>query len=180
MAAGTRPWSLSPTGTAYGLPRWLIIGIRWTSERPPCTSVGSRRARPVRIPRRRTTRPAAAPARTGAQVAVRVHLGAGSAVHHGGVCPLGRTCRLRSEAGVQSPPARPRSGRGRDRTQQRADFGRPLIVRWRGRRTLYARRRKRAVSILVSSISLAPTRGARRNWSGNRPQINRFTAFASI
>jgi hypothetical protein len=56
-------------------------------------------------PRRRTAGATAAEARAGAQVAVRVHLGAWSAVHHGWVCPHGRACRLRSEARVQSPPA---------------------------------------------------------------------------
>jgi len=44
---GLSPWYSSPTGTAYGLPSWsTFAGIRWTSERPPCTSAGSRRAHP--------------------------------------------------------------------------------------------------------------------------------------
>ena len=85
--------------------------------RPPLGSGGLQNGDPARPqgqeghsqhpsnPRRRTAGAAAAPARTGAPVALRVHLGAGSAVHDGGVCPHGRTCRLRSEARVQSPPA---------------------------------------------------------------------------
>ena len=83
----------------HGLRASELARIRWTSERRPCPSAGSRRARLAR-PRRRAARPAAAAARAGAEVNLRIHLGAGSAVHHSGVCPHGRARRLRSEAGL--------------------------------------------------------------------------------
>ena len=44
-ATGTPPWSSWLTGTIDR----PSLGSRWTSERPPCTSVGSRRAHPARI-----------------------------------------------------------------------------------------------------------------------------------
>jgi hypothetical protein len=49
-ASGTPRWFLWPTGTASGCRSWSIsAGSRSTSERPRCTSVGSRRALPERI-----------------------------------------------------------------------------------------------------------------------------------
>ena len=49
-ATGTPPWSLWLIGTAYGPPSWwTCAGLRWASERPPCTSVGLSRAPPAPI-----------------------------------------------------------------------------------------------------------------------------------
>ncbi len=50
-------------------------------------------------------RPAAAPARTGAQIAVRVHFGARCSIHDGWLRPHGRTCGYRGQAWVQGAPA---------------------------------------------------------------------------
>jgi integrase len=99
------PGSSSPTGTAYGLPKLVDPGIRWTSERPPCTSVGSRKARLARIRflgdelralRRlqRDQKPKSLFVFTSER---------GAAFTTAGFA-RGRACRLRSEARVQSPP----------------------------------------------------------------------------
>ncbi len=56
-------------------------------------------------PRRRVARPAAASARTGSQVTVRVHVRTGQPVHHCRLCPYGGTCWRRGQAPVQGSPA---------------------------------------------------------------------------
>jgi hypothetical protein len=99
------PGSSSPTGTAYGLPK-LVDSAGELRERPPCTSAGSRKARPARIRSSGTNcAPYGGSSASGTRSRLSCSRRAGSAVHHGGVCPHGRTCRLRSEARVQSRPA---------------------------------------------------------------------------
>ena len=47
MVTATPPWSLSPIATVCGSASWsTCAGLRSTSTRRPCTSAGSRRARP--------------------------------------------------------------------------------------------------------------------------------------
>jgi hypothetical protein len=64
---------------ACGPPNWwTCAGLRWSSERQPCTSAGSSRARPARIRSSGTSYSA----RTGAQVGLRLYVRTGSALWH--------------------------------------------------------------------------------------------------
>ena len=73
---------LWPTATACALPNsWTCAGIRSSSERLTCTSGGQTGySQHPSNPRRRIARPAAVTAGTGAEVGIRIHVGAWGAV----------------------------------------------------------------------------------------------------
>ena len=94
----------------HGLRVSELVDLRWdqiefasaTLARPP-GQAGHAQHPPD--PRGRIAGAAAAQARAGAQVAVRVHVGARRALHHRRLCPHGRAGRGRGQAGLQGPPA---------------------------------------------------------------------------
>ena len=129
---------------------WTCAGIRWTFERPPaCPQGQAGHAEHPSDPWGRTTGPAAAPARPGAQVALRVHVGAGRALHHRWVRPHGRARRA-------SRPAWPSR-------HTRTCYGTPAAMLSRTRGT--TRARFRPTSGTATSSTRCATRSFRRRGS---------------
>ena len=93
-----RPAGLRAGGLALG-PDGVRLG---DASRPPGEAG---HAQHPSDPRGRAAGVAAAQARAGAEVTLRVHLGARGALQHCGVCPHGRAGRGRGQACLQGAPA---------------------------------------------------------------------------
>ena len=92
---------------AYASPNWwTCAGIKWSSHRHAARPQGQAgHPKHPSDPRGRTAGAAAASARAGAQVTLRIHLGTGSTVQHRWLRPHGRTGGQGGQASLQGAPA---------------------------------------------------------------------------